>query len=187
VSLAFRSLLVVGGVCLLISGGWIHAKAALAQVLLERAWQQTLGGDNLVRPWHWADTWPVARLEIPRLGASMVVLAGSSGRTLAFAPGHTQGSSLPGEPGTSIVSGHRDTHFAILEELRLGDEISIERSDGRIIDYEVEDLQVADARRWRIGIAADENVLLLVTCWPFDAVVPGGPLRYVATARAQSR
>jgi len=182
---AFRVLLAVGGLSLLSSGGWIHAKAALAQGLLERAWQETLGGETQVRPWHWADTWPVARLEIPRLAASMVILAGSSGRTLAFGPGHTQASPLPGEPGTSIVTGHRDTHFAVLEQLRRGDEIAIERSDGRIIHYEVEELEVADARTTRIGIAADENALVLVTCWPFDAVVPGGPLRYVATAFAR--
>ena len=117
----------------------------------------------------------------------MIVLAGASGRTLAFGPGHTLGTALPGERGTSIVSGHRDTHFAVLEELRRGDEIAIERSDGRIVYYEVEELQVADARTMRIGIAAEEDALVLVTCWPFDAVVPGGPLRYVVTTRVGSR
>jgi sortase A len=184
VSRGLRLLLAVGGLCLLIDGGWIHAKAALAQVLLERAWQKTLGGETDVRPWHWADTWPVARLELPRLGASMIVLAGSSGRTLAFGPGHTQGSSLPGEPGTSIVSGHRDTHFSVLEQLRPGDAITVERNDGRVTHYRVERLDVADSRTARIGVAGDENTLLLVTCWPFDAITTGGSLRYVVTAHA---
>lgn len=164
------------------SGGWIHAKAALAQILLEHAWRETLGGETEVRPWRWADTWPVARLEIPRLGASMVVLAGSSGRSLAFGPGHTHGSSAPGEPGTSIVSGHRDTHFAVLEQLRLGDEIAVERSDGQIVRYAVENVQIADARLSQLVIDPVENALVLVTCWPFNAIAPGGPLRYVATA-----
>lgn len=175
-------LLAVGGACLLTSGGWIHAKAALAQILLEHAWRDTLDGETEVRPWRWADTWPVARLEIPRLGASMVVLAGSSGRSLAFGPGHTHGSSAPGEPGTSIVSGHRDTHFAVLEQLRLGDEIAVERSDGQIVRYAVENVQIADARSSQLVIDPDENALVLVTCWPFNAIAPGGPLRYVATA-----
>jgi sortase A len=183
VSRGIQLLFAVGGAWLLITGGWIHAKAALAQVLLERAWRETLGGETDVRPWQWADTWPVARLEIPRLGASMIVLAGASGRTLAFGPGHSHGTPLPGERGTSIVSGHRDTHFAVLQGLRQGDEIAIERTDGRIIHYEVEQIQLADTRTMRIGIVADDNALVLVTCWPFDAVVPGGPLRYVVTAR----
>lgn len=182
-SRGIQLLFAVGGAWLLITGGWIHAKAALAQVLLERAWRETLAGETDVRPWQWADTWPVARLEIPRLGASMIVLAGASGRTLAFGPGHSHGTPLPGERGTSIVSGHRDTHFAVLQELRQGDEIAIERTDGRIIHYEVEQIQLADTRTMRIGIVADDNALVLVTCWPFDAVVPGGPLRYVVTAR----
>jgi sortase A len=179
-------LLVFVGLGLLINGGWIHAKAALAQVLLDRAWQQTLDGETEVRPWRWADTWPVARLTIPRLDTSLVVLEGSSGRTLAFAPGHTQGSSQPGEPGTSIVSGHRDTHFSVLAELREGDEIAVERSDGRIIYYEVGRFEIADARTSRIAISAEEDLLILVTCWPFNAVTSGGKFRYVATAHQLS-
>lgn len=182
----FYWLVVVVGLGLVINGGWIHAKAALAQVLLERAWQQTLDGETEVRPWRWADTWPVARLTIPRLDTSLVVLEGSSGRTLAFAPGHTQGSSQPGEPGTSIVSGHRDTHFAVLAELREGDEISVERRDGRIIDYEVGRLEIADATTSRVATSAEEDLLILVTCWPFNAVTSGSNFRYVATAHPLS-
>lgn len=177
-------LLAVGGASLTIHGGWIHAKAALAQVLLERAWQDTLGGETRVRPWRWADTWPVARIEIPRLATRFVVLSGATGRTLAFAPGHSEGSALPGAVGTAIVSGHRDTHFAALRELRRGDELRVERADGIVVRYMVESLEVADARTSRIGIAAGGRWLVLVTCWPFDAAVPGGPLRYVAVARA---
>jgi sortase A len=179
----FPLLLAAGGACLLVSGGWIHAKAALAQVMLESAWQDTLGGETNVRPWPWADTWPVARLEIPKFGASMVVLSGSSGRTLAFGPAHTQASSLPGEGGTSIVSGHRDTHFAVLERLELGDPLLVQRIDGNTVRYEVEQIEIADARTSRLQIAPQDDALVLVTCWPFDAVRPGGPMRYVVTAR----
>lgn len=183
---AFRSLpftLVVGGACLLASGGWIHAKAAVAQVMLESAWQDTLGGETNVRPWPWADTWPVARLEIPRLGTRVIVLSGSSGRTLAFGPGHAQASSLPGAPGTSIVSGHRDTHFRVLEEVVVGDAVVVEAIDGTRVRYEVERVEVADARSSSLRVAPEDDALLLVTCWPFDAVSPGGPMRYVVTAR----
>ncbi len=177
-------LLAAGGLCLLVHGSWIHAKAALAQVMLEYAWQETRSGETHVRPWAWADTWPVARLEIPRLDASMIVLSGASGRSLAFGPGHTQGTALPGEPGTAIVSGHRDTHFAVLEKLERGDEVVVERADGLVVRYEIEEIQVADARTSRLRISTEERALLLVTCWPFDALTPGGPMRYVATARA---
>jgi len=177
-------LLAVGGVLLTIHGGWIHAKAALAQVLLEWAWQDTLGGETRARPWPWADTWPVARLSFPRQGAHFVVLAGASGRTLAFAPGHTEGSALPGGPGTAIVSGHRDTHFALLRDLERGDHVEVQRPDGEVVRYTVESIEVADARTSHLRAPPDERALVLTTCWPFDALSPGGPQRYVAVARA---
>jgi sortase A len=174
------------GITLLLSGGWIHAKAALAQVMLEHAWGRTTAGEQSVRPWPWADTWPVARLDFPRFDASMIVLAGASGRTLAFGPGHTHGTALPGTPGTAIVSGHRDTHFALLRDLRRGDELRVETADGRVVLYRVEALEIVDSRTARLHAAREDAALLLVTCWPFDAVAPGGPMRYVATARAES-
>jgi sortase A len=177
--------LIVLGASQVASGTWIHAKAALAQVLLEHAWQQTIDGDARVRPWPWADTWPVARLRLPRLDASLIVLSGASGRTLAFGPGHTQGSSLPGEMGTSIVSGHRDTHFEVLREVRRGDEVVVERTGGELVRYRVEGLDVVDSRTTGLGADEDGRALVLVTCWPFDALRPGGPWRYVVTARAE--
>ncbi len=80
------------GLVLVGQGLWIHAKALLAQVLLERAFEQTLATGAPVKPWPWADTWPVARIEFPRLGKSVIVLAGSSGQALAFGPGHVEGT-----------------------------------------------------------------------------------------------
>jgi sortase A len=177
-------LLFVVGASQFAIGAWIPAKAALAQVLLERAWQITNEGGKRVRPWPWADTWPVARITLPRLDASWIVLSGSSGRTLAFGPGHTDGSALPGEAGAAIVSGHRDTHFSSLRELRVGDGIVVERPDGARVRYRVDELRVADSRRARLRDPGIGRSLLLVTCWPFDAATSGGPLRFVVSASA---
>ncbi len=177
-------LLFVVGASQFAIGAWIPAKAALAQVLLERAWQNTNEGGKRVRPWPWADTWPVARITLPRLGASWIVLSGSSGRTLAFGPGHTDGSALPGEAGAAIVSGHRDTHFSSLRELRVEDEIVVERPDGARVHYRIDELQVADSRSARLRDPGIGRSLLLVTCWPFNAATSGGPLRFVVSASA---
>jgi len=181
---AFPLLLFVVGASQLAIGAWIPAKAALAQVLLERAWQNTREGGKRVRPWPWADTWPLARITVPRLGTSWIVLSGASGRTLAFGPGHTDGSALPGEVGAAIVSGHRDTHFASLRRLQLADEIIVERPDGVRIRYRVDELRVADSRNTRLRDPGIGRSLLLVTCWPFDAPTSGGPLRLIASASA---
>ena len=79
-------LLVALGVALLAAGFWLPAKAELAQHLLNRAWNRTTEGDAAAKPWPWADTHPVARLALPGSGEPLTVLAGASGRNLAFAP-----------------------------------------------------------------------------------------------------
>ncbi len=167
-------------------GSWIHAKAVLAQCLIADAWQQRLEGVAKPKPWPWADTWPVARLQVPELGVDQFVLAGASGRTLAFGPGHVPGSALPGGEGNAVISGHRDTHFRWLRKLQKGDVLAIQRPDGQRLSYRVKQLAVVDESDTRILQAGDQSVLHLVTCFPFDALIPGGPLRYVVTAEALS-
>lgn len=164
--------------------GWVHAKAAVAQVLLERAWQRSSGEAQPVRPWPWADTHPVARLHAPSLQRSQIVLAGDSGRVLAFGPGWAPASAAPGDAGTTVISGHRDTHFAWLAALRIDDPIRIETHAGRH-NYRVREFRVVDADHERIALD-DEASLLLVTCWPFDAVA-SGPLRYVVRAEVDDQ
>jgi len=111
-----------------------------------------------------------------------VVLEGSSGRNLAFAPTHDSASVLPGEPGNSVISAHRDTHFRELEHARVGDPIQVERADGQRFMFSVTDVRVVDSTVKRIALDGDEPTLTLVTCYPFDAISPGGPLRFVVTA-----
>ena len=163
-------------------GVWILAKAEVAQVLLERAWQKTRDGGGQVRPWSWADTWPVARLRAPNQDAEMIVLAGSSGAVMAFGPGHLDGSALPGEAGNAVIAGHRDTHFAFLRDVEPGDEIRLETPNGSEHSYRVESARVVDERDASVIAPADGEVLTLVTCFPFETLVPGGPLRYVVRA-----
>ncbi|MEK9647338.1 MAG: class GN sortase, partial [Alphaproteobacteria bacterium] len=159
----------------------IPAKAAVAQVLLARAWDRTLAGDAHAKPWPWADTWPVARLRLPHQKADLIVLEGASGQALAFGPGHVAGTAAPGTPGLSVVGGHRDTHLSVLKNVRPGDPVEIERPDGEWARYRVTETAVADARLpWHPPEDADG--IALVTCYPFDAVVPGGPLRFLVMA-----
>ncbi len=165
-------------------GAFIHAKAILAQHLLRQAWARTQAGEAEARPWSWADTWPVARLRVERLGVDRIVLAGASGRTLAFAPGHVDGTPAPGAPGTSVIGGHRDTNFSFLRDLRPQDEIALETPDGAIRRYRVAGTRIVDHRRANIVLAGEASRLALVTCYPFDALRPGGPLRYVVEAEA---
>ncbi len=165
--------------------GYIHAKAWLAEVLIEDAWRDTLSGATEVRPWPWADTWPVARLTAPARGIERYVLAGANGRTIAFGPGHMFGTPLPGEAGNSVIGAHRDTHFAFLQWLEQGEEIVVETARGANLRYRVADVRIVDKHDLSvIAPAPDGARLTLVTCYPFDTLRAGGPLRYVVTAVA---
>lgn len=176
------ALLVGAGVWQLGQGAWIYVKARLAQHLLHRAWARTLAGHAQVKPWPWADTWPVARLRAPAHGVDLIVLAGVSGRTLAFGPGHASVSVVPGMPGAAIVSGHRDTHFRFLSRVRAGDEVFVQVPGRPEALFRVRETAVLDSRVAAIRDSDGAAVLVLLTCYPFDAVRPGGPLRYAVIA-----
>ncbi len=178
---AAAAILCMTGVVLLVQGLWIHAKALLAQVLLERAFAASLAAGHPVKPWSWADTWPVARIEVPRLHAREIALAGASGQALAFGPGHVERTPEPGEPGTAVYAAHRDTSFAFLADVRIGDEIRVTRRDGRTFRFRVTGTSVARWDASGIDPAAEGRKLVLATCWPLDATV-SGPLRYLVHA-----
>ena len=164
-------------------GAYIPAKAWMAQELLQRAWLKTAVESLPQAPWPWADTYPVARIRAKAGGVDVIVLAGSSGRTLAFGPGHMSASVLPGDVGNSVIAGHRDTHFRFLQFMTIGESILVERPDGNTHRFRVTGTDVVDARRGSILLDVDEATLSLVTCYPFDVEEPGGPLRFVVTAR----
>jgi len=159
---------------------WIPVKAELAQYLLERAWLRTLEGEPNAKPWPWADTRAVAILEIPRLGLREIVLEGSSGRNLAFGPTLVNTAQLD-KSADRVLSGHRDTHFKFLQELQTGDLLRL-RTTNEIRDYRINWLEAVDSRVQQLVIDDSIERLTLVTCYPFDAPTPGGPLRWVVTA-----
>lgn len=164
---------------LALDAGWLHAKAWLAQQLLQHAWSARTA-QQAPRPWPWADTRPVARLLAPGRGIDQIVLAGDAGRSLAFGPGWAEASAVPGSQGVVVISGHRDTHFGFLRALRAGDPIELEAQASHR-HYRVLSTRVADTRDERLALEPGADLLQLVTCYPFDAISAGGPLRYVVT------
>jgi len=84
-----------------------------------------------------------------------------------------------------MISGHRDTHFAFLKDLKPGDRLDLQTAEN-IMHYRVDDFQIVDSRTFSLAADSDEQSLLLVTCYPFDAIAPGSPLRYLVYAKKQS-
>jgi sortase A len=178
---ATAAALALAGLCLTGSACYMKAKAVLAQILLDRAFTAEVASATVVKPWPWADTWPVARIEVPRLGVSAIVLAGGTGQALAFGPSQLPRTPDAGDPGIAVYAGHRDTHFAFLRGVAPGDVIVVTRRDGTVARFRAARAAVV---RWDAsGIDPDApgRQLALVTCWPLGSLVPG-PLRYVVYA-----
>ena len=175
----------LAGAMFLGKGLYIHAKAWAAQVLILRAWEARQAGVAEPRPWPWADTHPLARLSVPRLDIDQIVLAGATGRTLAFGPAQLDGTARAGRPGATVLTGHRDTHFAFLRKLDRGMTVELESPDGDRHRYRVVERAVVHRDQAALPPETQDGDawLVLATCWPFDAVDPGTPWRYLVTAR----
>lgn len=171
------------GIWQIAEGGYLEAKAMLAQYLLQQAWCETLDGKTQAKPWSWADTWPVAKMQVPRLGVERIILADASGRSMAFGPGQVSGTSQLGQGGNTAISGHRDTHFRFLQQLVPGDRVDFTLRDGSQHSYQVASSSVHNQDETWLLQDMDEELLTLITCYPFDAIVPGGPMRYVVQAK----
>jgi sortase A len=164
-----------------VKAAYIPIKAELAQILLERAFTQSVASGQPVKAWSWADTWPVAKLQVERIGASAIVLKGASGEALAFGPSLLDETAGIGGRGTAVIAAHRDTHFAFLKDVQVGDVVSLTRADGLRFDYRVTGMRMADADASGIDRHAPGFQLVLSTCYPFDAVLHGKQ-RYLVEA-----
>jgi sortase A len=177
---------VLSGGALIGRDGYLHAKAELANLLIRRAWEVSLRSGKPQRPWSWADTYPVARLRIPRLKYDEFVLEGATPRTLAFGPARLLAGARFGEPGNLAVAGHRTSWFRELEKIEVGDDVEVEWFDAKggiqRRSYSVKSIRVIDAPELKLSSADD--ALTLVTCYPFGAS-PTSPQRFVVTGLPQ--
>jgi sortase A len=122
----------------------------------------------------------VGRLEITRLGISVMVIEGTTNTTLRRAAGHIEGTHLPGEPGNIGISAHRDTFFRPLRNVRGNDVVSVTTPAGNY-RYRVVSTKVVEPDD--VGVLKDSGseVLTLVTCYPFY-FVGAAPQRFIVRA-----
>ncbi|HVS04521.1 MAG TPA: class D sortase [Thermoanaerobaculia bacterium] len=122
----------------------------------------------------------LGRLEIPRLGLSVVVAEGDDRRTLRRAAGHLPETPLPGQPGNAVIAGHRDLHFRPLESVRVGDEVLFTTPAGSQ-RYRVDWVDVTAPSAVEVLAPTPVPALTLVTCYPFTWVGTA-PDRFVVRA-----
>jgi sortase A len=182
----FIALVLLAGGCLTGRAAYLHAKAELAGVLIRRAWNQSAHSGEPHAPWPWADTHPIARLRISRLGFDEIVLDAATPRTLAFGPALLMSGAEPGRPGNVVLAGHRTSWFRPLEGITKGDRIQIDwfdRRRGGLYErtYAVDWVQVVEPQDMTLLAPTSEDALTLVTCYPFGGS-PRSPLRYMVRA-----
>ena len=161
---------------------YITTKAQLAQYLISSAWESRPAGQAALKAWPWADTYSVAKIEVPHLAIEQYVMNDASGESLAFGPGHLPNSALPADRGHSMIAGHRDSHFDFIQHLQIGDDIVISNFKGDSIAYRVTNTHIMNAFEERLVLDNDSDMLSLITCYPFDSLTTNGPLRWIVEA-----
>jgi sortase A len=186
----FVVLTLLAGVSLSARAAYLHAKAELASLLIHRAWEARVTRGESRPPWPWADTHPVARLQIPRLGYDEIVLEGASARTLAFGPARLLSGADFGQAGNVVLAGHRTSWFKPLEAIGLGDAIELQWLDSRSHQvrqrtYIVNKIDIVVPEDVTLLAPTASDSLTLVTCYPFTPS-PHSPERLVIRAKPAS-
>ena len=122
----------------------------------------------------------LGRLEIQRLGLSVMVMEGDDHRTLRRAVGHIPRTSLPGEIGNMVLTGHRDTFFRPLRNIRLDDVVTLTTLQGEY-RYRVLATQVVSPDKLAVLDPDGSEILTLITCYPFY-FVGAAPNRFIVRA-----
>jgi sortase A len=122
----------------------------------------------------------IGRIEIPRLGVSVILIEGTSSATLQRAVGHIPGTRMPGTLGNAVFSGHRDTFFRPLRKIHRHDIITVTTFKGKY-NYRVLSTRIVQPAEVSVLESSDREVLTLVTCYPFYFVGPA-PERFIVVA-----
>lgn len=179
-------LCLLGGAILLALCAYICGDAYLYQMLQGRRFKVavpsvTQGGLTQCRSAETSLGSSIGRLEIPRIGLSVVVLEGDDGHTLLRGAGHIPGTAWPCQNGNVAIAAHRDTYFRALRNIRQNDVIRVITFEGSYL-YRVESTQIVSPSRTEVLDSTGEPTLTLVTCYPFFYVGPA-PKRFIVRAR----
>lgn len=118
-----------------------------------------------------------ATIEIPDLNLKASIYHGDSDTQLRKGVGHFAGSTLPGEGGNVILSGHRHTFFKQLEYVKVGSEVIITANYGTF-KYKITEIKIVDKNDTSELRVLNHERLTMYTCYPF-IMFSGDPQRKV--------
>ncbi len=175
-------LLFIGGACLLAEGGFSVYPFLFAPERTgsppERGIQAAVNGPATPGTF-------VFRLSLPRQHADFDVVEGTSDQALRMGPGHMSTSAMPGRSGNVVVAGHRDTHFRVLKDIAVGDEIRLDERDKTFV-YRIVETRVVSPRDTSVLRPGPRKTLTLVTCYPFT-YIGRAPKRFIVRAREEEQ
>nr|WP_081798054.1 class D sortase [Neobacillus dielmonensis] len=127
----------------------------------------------------------VGLLVIPKLKSELAIIEGTDPDDLAKGVGHYKGSYFPGDNGQIVLSGHRDTVFRHLGELKIGDTFQVKMPNGNFT-YEITDTKIVKSNDTSIiTLQNQKEELIVTTCYPFR-YVGNAPKRYIIYAKPKS-
>jgi len=121
----------------------------------------------------------VGRLVIPTIEKGFTTYWGTDDDTLSQGVGMyvSQFTTTPDQKRHTVLSGHRDTVFTGLQDVRKGDSVFLEY-EGKRYEYAVVNMQIVDESDRTVIVDKKEATLTLTTCYPFD-FIGSAPERYV--------
>lgn len=125
------------------------------------------------------------RVVIPSIDLDAIVLEGAGRKQLKLGPGRIKSSALPGEPGNSVITAHRDTFFRRVYELKKGDELIIRRK-GEVFKFEVSGYKIVKPDDLSVLKQTKDPQLTLITCYPTYFIGPA-PERLVVFSKLVER
>ena len=115
---------------------------------------------------------------------SWIILAGMTGRTMAFGPGWLQDSAKPNKHGNTVISAHNDSHFSILENVNIGDTFILEDQSSGKEQYQITTMGIVNEHDNTAYEYSEQKMLTLITCYPFTLNPGNKSKRLVITAIA---
>ncbi len=173
------SALLLIGVVLLLYVGLQYGSMYREQKRLAAEWQKQQSAPASTAPG--VPSLNLTRLTIPKIDLDSIVVEGTSRRALLLGPGHMEDTAVPGGPGNSVITGHRDTFFRHIYELNTGDPIMVQRN-GKTYEYQVIGKKVVDPDDLSVARPSKDARLTLITCYPIYYIGPA-PKRLVVFAK----
>lgn len=127
--------------------------------------QQTVNIEDVVYPKYGEQ---FGELEIEDCSVEAKLFFGDNNVSLRNGVAVYNGSFIPGYGKTILVAGHNNTYFNGLKYAKPGQKINVYTSYGNYV-YEITETAIKNAKDQKAyDLEADEENLILYTCYPFD-------------------